>query len=78
MSAAQIPVGFILTLETDHFYFEAHGTTEQDAIEAMGRALQAHGKAYRLRDDWSDPYLDGFKTRLFMPGAGFRDDEQIS
>lgn len=70
--------GFILTLETDHFSFEAHGETEEEAIEAMGRALNEHGRQYRLPRDWADPYLDGFKTREFTPGAGFRDDERIS
>lgn len=70
--------GYILTLETEHFSFEAHGATEEQAIEAMGRALSAHGISYRLPDDWADPYLGEFKTREFQPGAGFRDDERIS
>lgn len=78
MSAAQIPVGYILTLETRHFSFEAHGATEEDAIEAMGRTLQAHSKTYHLPDDWCKPYLGEFKTREFTPGAGFRDDARIS
>lgn len=69
--------GYILTLETENFSFEAHGSTEEQAIEAMGAALAAHGKSYRLPDDWADPYLDGFKTREFVPGAYFRDDERL-
>jgi hypothetical protein len=72
-----VPAGYILTLDTDHFSFEAHGRTEEEANEAMGRTLDAHGKQYRLPADWSDPYLDGFETRLFLPGVGTRDGEEI-
>lgn len=78
MSAAQIPVGYILTLETRHFSFEAHGITEEDAIEAIGRAMKVHARQYNLPEDWDTFYLDSFKTRKFTPGAGFRGDEQIS
>lgn len=69
--------GFILTLETRHFSFEAHGETEEQAIEAMGLTLQVHGKQYHLPEDWADPFLNDFKTREFMPGAGFRDDARL-
>lgn len=76
MSAAQQPVGFIVTLETRNFSFEAHGATEEQANETMGRLLRRHGQQYGLPSDWSDPYLDAFKTREFLPGVGFRDDER--
>jgi len=69
--------GFIVTLETDHFSFEAHGETEEEANEAMGRALKSHGKLYNLRDDWADPWLGCFETREFVPGASYRDGERL-
>ena len=65
-------------LETDHFSFEAHGITEEQATEIMGHVLKKHGEQYRLPDNWSDPYLNWIETRLFTPGVGFRDGEEIS
>lgn len=77
MSGAQIPHGFILRLDTRNFAFEAHGLTEEQAIETMGRLLAAHGLNYGLRPDWSDEYLDSFNTTIFKPGAGLCDGAEI-
>lgn len=77
MSDAQTPMGYIVTLDTRHFSFEAHGITETDANEAMGRTLAQHGRQYGLPDDWADEFLSGFETRPFLPGFGFRDGSAI-
>lgn len=77
MSAAQTPAGYIVTLTTRHFHFEGHGVTEEEANEAMGRALVAHGRQMDLPNDWADPYLGEFQTTPFHPGASFRDGVPI-
>jgi hypothetical protein len=43
-----VPAGYILTLDTDHFSFEAHGRTEEEANEAMGPTRMASNTACRL------------------------------
>lgn len=73
MSAAQIPVGFILTLSTEHFEFEAYGITEEQASKALRATLAKHGKQCGLPRNWSDFYLDSVHTREFLPGFGRRD-----
>lgn len=77
MSAAQIPVGFIARLDTRHFSFEAHGLTEEQANEAMGRTLTAHGTQCGLSADWWEEYADGFTTTPFLPGVGTRDGSPL-
>lgn len=67
--------GWIVTLETRHFSFEAHGSTEEEANEAMGRALARHAQQYRQPDDWWQEYE--FATRRFQPGTVTRDGEPI-
>lgn len=73
MSDAQHAAGYIVQLYTEHFTFEAHGVTEEEANEAMGRALKRHGEQYQLPVDWSDDYVGGFQTTPFRPGRATRD-----
>lgn len=68
--------GYIVTLETRNFSFEAHGRTEEEANEAMGRTLTRHAAQYTLPADWWADYE--FATRLFRPGTAFRDGEALS
>jgi hypothetical protein len=77
VSAAQIPAGFILTLETRHFSFEAHGLTEAQAVDAMKRLLREHGRQCGLPADWSDDFQDDIKTHKFAPGTGSRDGAEV-
>lgn len=71
-------LGWIAELETRHFHFEAHGLTEEEANEAMGRLLDAHARQCGLRSDrWQNLYEGSFTTRHFMPGTGFRDGESL-
>ena len=67
---------FIVTMQTTHFFFEAHGYTEEEANEAMGAAITVHTKQYGLEADWWSDYE--FNTRRFEPGLCFRDGERLA
>lgn len=67
--------GYIVTLETEHFVFEADGETEEQANEAMGRLLNRHRDQYALPDEWWSAY--DFNTRAFCPGVATRNGEAI-
>jgi hypothetical protein len=73
---AMTPVAWVITYETSHFSFEGHGLTEEQANEALGRALTAHGERLGLPSDWWEG--DDFRTTAVIPGAGFRDGEMIA
>ena len=65
-----------VTMHTSHFYFDAFGATEEEANEAIGRALEWHRQQYRLDADWWSDY--DFNTRLVALGAGYRDEERVA
>lgn len=73
---AMMPAAWVVTYETSHFSFEGHGLTEEQANEALGRALTAHGERLGLASDWWEG--DDFRTTAVIPGAGFRDGEMIA
>jgi hypothetical protein len=77
MSAAQHPLGFIVSLTTEHFWFEAHGMTEEAANEALGAALTRHGEAMAIPPNWWEDYAESFETRAFIPGSATRDGSPV-
>lgn len=64
-----------ITLQTTHFLFEGYGRTEEEANEAIGRAIKTHGARLDLDDDWWSDYE--FNTRTIVIGVGYRDGELI-
>ncbi|MGN5375831.1 hypothetical protein [Sphingomonas hankookensis] len=70
--------GYVVQLQTEHFRFEAHGWTEEEANELMGTLLTHHGRQYGLPADWADPYLDSFETIAFRPGWIARDGNPVA
>jgi len=78
LAAMELPIkppvaGYIVTLETEHFVFEADGVTEEEANEAMGRLLNIHRDQYYLSDEWWTDY--DFSTRKFVPGVATRNGD---
>lgn len=61
----------LITMDTEHFTFEACGTTEAEAGDALKKALAYHAEIYGLPDDWSRPYDKRFLK--IEPGQCFRD-----
>lgn len=76
MTDAMKPIAYVVFYDTTHFSFEGHGVTEEQANEALGRALTAHGERLGLASDWWEG--DDFRTVAVIPGAGFRDGEMIA
>lgn len=68
---------YILRLDTRHFSFEAHGSTEEQAIEALGQCLTKHGEQTGLAPDWWEEFAGDFQTTPFQPGAAWRDDHRM-
>ena len=69
---------FHATLDTRNFSFEAYGSTEAEAREAMRNGLAAHVRAYRLiQSDFDAEYADHITVRAVALGAAYRDGERI-
>lgn len=66
---------FHVQMVTDHFVFDAYGETEEEANEAMGRAIDQHACQYGITFDWWEPYE--FTTRELIAGTATRDGEPL-
>lgn len=66
----------ILTLETEHFHFEAAGDTEQEAEDALVHALRYHGEAYSLEKEWWVGAYD-VEKRVINAGECHRDGQLL-
>lgn len=73
---AMAPAAYVVIYDSQNFSFEGHGISEEQANEALGRALTAHGERLGLPADWWEG--DDFRTTAVIPGAGFRDGEMIA
>lgn len=69
---------WLAKLETEHFSFFALAPNEALAKARILRALNIHGRDYKLPRDWSQPYLDGINAHPIEVGAAYRDSEAIT
>lgn len=58
------------------FTFEAYGSTEIEAIDALVIGLLQHTKQYNCDPDWFD--IDEISVKSYFMGFGYRDYEMIS
>lgn len=65
-------------LETSNFVFEAYGSSNIEAKEALVRLLNKHAEQYRLDTDWYSEYLEDVSYIEFQVGQGFRDRELVT
>lgn len=64
-----------LTVQTEHFYFQALGANGDQAGAALKAALDYHAEMYGLPKDWHTAYdVDRLEIE---PGECFRDGQLI-
>lgn len=63
----------LLTMETEHFVFEALDTNEKDARYNLGMALKDHAAQYGLAPNWYHNY--DITVTFLEPGSAYRDGQ---
>jgi len=71
---------FMAVLETRNFTFEGFGKSENDAVKALSRAIDAHTAEYRISSsEFKDAYpRNCWNVREIKIGVGYRDREKIT
>jgi hypothetical protein len=64
-------------LETRHFSFEAYGTTDEEARNALIAALRKHGGQRQIALDWWEDFADSINYREIELGRAYRDRELL-
>lgn len=65
----------LLTLETEHFFFQALDATKEDAFSNLVMALNYHGEAMGLRSGWYRDY--DIEETWLEPGSAYRDKQLL-
>lgn len=65
----------ILSVQTEHFYFEAIDRTAHDAHAVLREALRYHGETHGLPANWHLSY--DIDERCIQPGECHRDGQLL-
>jgi hypothetical protein len=65
----------LLTIQTEHFYFQACGESGDQAGAALNNALQYHAEMYGLPENWHRAY--DIERLEIEPGECFRDGQLL-
>lgn len=66
---------YIATLDTRNFSFEAFGTTQTEARNALKAGCDRHAETYKIKSDFYDD--EAIEVREAVIGAAYRDREAI-
>lgn len=66
----------LLTLETEHFHFQALGRDGGEVAVALKMALDYHGEMYGLPENWHVEHYDVVRLEI-EPGECFRDGQLL-
>lgn len=66
----------LLTLQTEHYFFQALGETVAQAQRVLNRALVYHAGQHNLTLDWWRGHYDIDRLDI-MPGECFRDGQLL-
>jgi hypothetical protein len=64
-------------LDTHKFSFEAYGTSEDMAVQALHSGLRDHARQYDIPLDWFEEGFEHTLTRFVCCGECYRDNEKI-